>query len=226
MSFSTNSLLSINVGRPRLVQRNGRTISTAIFKQPVDEPVEVTELGIVGDEQADKSVHGGPDKAIYAYSEANYAWWRDRLQGRDLQAGEFGENLTVSSMTDDEVCVGDIYGIGEGKQGIRVQVTQPRTPCMKLGVKMNMPAFVKQFHQAARTGFYLRVLETGEIRAGDSIVLLSRTEPCMSISSVYELMFSREASAEKIHSAMQLEGLSETWRKDFAERLTKQQTQQ
>lgn len=204
-------LLSINVGRPRLAQRNGTTVSTAIFKRPVDGPVQLGVLGLEGDDQADKSCHGGVDKAVYAYSGDNYAWWREQLAGRDLSPGEFGENLTVEGMTDDRVAIGDVFRIGMAS----VQVTQPRTPCMKLGVKMNDPTFVKRFHQAARTGFYLRVLEEGVVTAGDEIELERQSDERRTIAEIYQLKFSRGAARDDYHRAAVLEGLSEAWRCDF-----------
>ena len=118
-------LLSINVARPRLVQYRGQTLSTAIYKQPVEREVEVQAYGIAGDDQADKSVHGGVDKAVYAYSKDDYDWWRTQLDGRELPAGEFGENLTVSGMRNERVQIGDRYRIGTAL----LEVTQPRQPC-------------------------------------------------------------------------------------------------
>jgi len=220
------SVLSVNVGRPRLVQSGGQTLSTSIFKKPVAGAVEAGELGLAGDDQADKSVHGGPEKAIYVYSQDDYSWWREQLEGRELPPGEFGENLTVSGMRGDVVAVGDTYRIGGDSRGTLVQVTQPRTPCMKLGLKMKMPSFVKHFHQAGRPGFYLRVLQPGVIEAGDSIELVARTEHRMSIEQVYEAMFSRNSTIEQYQEAMQLEGLSQAWRDDFHQRLQQQQSQQ
>ncbi|MGI9457149.1 MAG: MOSC domain-containing protein [Aeoliella sp.] len=207
-------LLSVNVGRPRLAQYNGQTLSTAIFKQPAAGAVQVTTLGLAGDDQADKSVHGGIDKAVYVYTEENYQWWREQLDGRELPPGEFGENFLVSGMTDDLVGVGDVYRIGTAL----VQVTQPRTPCLKLGLKMKQPTFVKQFHLAARTGFYLRVLEEGTVEVGDTIALEQTTDDRMTIAELYQQMFFEKADTASYKHASELAGLSDAWRKQFLEK--------
>ncbi len=207
-------LLSINVGRPQLMQRGGQTLSTAISKHPVTGPVRLTTLGLEGDDQADKSVHGGPDKAVYVYSEENYAWWRTELAGRELLAGQFGENFSVEGMTDDQVGVGDTFRIGSA----RVQVTQPRTPCLKLAMKMKIPTFVKQFHKAARTGFYLRVLEEGIVETEDTFRLEQTTGDRVTIADLYQLMFFARADAERYRQAAELESLSEAWQKMFLEK--------
>lgn len=211
-------LLSINVARPRLVHYRDQTISTAIFKKPVDGPVEATELGLAGDDQADKSVHGGVDKAVYAYAEENYDWWREQMPDHTLPPGELGENLTVRGMVDDQVQIGDRFRIGTAV----LQITQPRQPCMKLGIKMQMPAFVKQFHQAGRPGFYLRVLEPGTLAAGDEIECVGRAENSLTIAEMYRLRFDPKASREALEHAEALDGLSEAWRSDFQKLLASQ----
>ena len=207
-------VLSINVGRPRLVQHRGQTLSTAIYKQPVAGPVRLSTLGLEGDDQADKSAHGGVDKAVYVYTEENYAWWQAELGGIELPPGELGENLTVTGMPDDQVGVGDRFQIGSAV----VQVTQPRTPCLKLGIKMGRSDFVKQFHRAARTGFYLRVLEAGSVEAGDALRPLEKTSDRMTVAEVYQRMFFEQGSPELYRQAAALEGLSEAWRKQFLEK--------
>lgn len=208
-------LLSINVGRPKLVQYQGRTISTAIFKSPVEGAVEVSEMGLVGDAQSDKSAHGGVDKAVYAYDMADYEWWQNELDGRELSPGEFGENLTVRGLPSAEVQVGDRYRIGTAL----LEVTQPRQPCSKLGIRMQMPTFVKQFHWAARTGFYLRVLEPGTLTAGDAIELVERCEDSLSMTNIYQLRFDASAQTEQLTHAANLPRLSESWRADFCKLL-------
>ncbi|WP_442483762.1 MOSC domain-containing protein [Aeoliella sp. SH292] len=204
-------LLSINVARPRLVRFRNETVSTAIFKKPVEGPVEATELGLVGDDQADKSVHGGVDKAVYAYAEENYQWWREHLPDRELPPGELGENLTVRGMVDDEVQIGDRFRIGTAV----FEITQPRQPCFKLGIKMQMPTIVKMFHQAGRPGFYLRVLEPGVFTAGDDIECVSRAENSITIAELYRLRFDPKATRDQLEHAEALSGLSEAWRDEF-----------
>ena len=157
-------LLSVNVARPRTVPLRGRTVSTAIFKEPVLFRVRVGRLNVEGDRQADLRVHGGPDQAVYAYDLSGYEHWRRELS-RDLPFGQFGENLTVSGLPETEVSIGDVYRVG----GALLQVTRPRVPCAKLAMRMERPDFGKAFLASGRTGFYLRVLEEGEIGAGDPI---------------------------------------------------------
>jgi len=162
-------LLSVNVGRPREVEHLGRTVRTAIFKEPVAGPVRVGRTNLEGDRQADLRVHGGPEKAVYAYDLSAYEHWRREL-GRELPFGQFGENLTVEGLPETEVSIDDVYRVG----GALLQVSHPRSPCYKLGIRMGSPAFLKTFLESGRTGFYLRVLEEGDVQAGDAIELVRR----------------------------------------------------
>lgn len=162
-------LLSVNVGRPRSIEARGRTVRTAIFKEPVLFRVRVGRTNVEGDRQADLRVHGGPDKAVYAYDLSGYEHWRKALS-RELPYGQFGENLTVEGMPETAVRIDDVYRVG----GALLQVSQPRSPCYKLALRMEMPGFLKLFLESGRTGFYLRVLEEGEIGARDAIELVSR----------------------------------------------------
>ena len=167
--MTTPTLLFVNVGLPRRVESPGHEILTGIFKEPVPRRVHVGTLNLDGDRQADLTVHGGPDKAVYAYDLSGYAHWRRELS-RELPFGQFGENLTVEGMPETEVRIGDAYRIGTAL----LQVSQPRSPCFKLAIKMEMPTFPRMFLASGRTGFYLRVLEEGEVGAGDAITLVSR----------------------------------------------------
>ena len=161
-------VVSVQTGRARAVEHRGRSVRTGIYKEPVLFRVRAHHLGLEGDVQADLRVHGGPDKAVYAYDLSGYAHWRGEL-GVDLPFGQFGENLTVEGMPETEVRLGDVYRIG----GALLQVTSPRSPCFKLALKMERPTFPKAFLQSRRTGFYLRVLEEGELGADDAITLVS-----------------------------------------------------
>jgi MOSC domain-containing protein YiiM len=162
-------LLSVNVGKPGPLTFGGRTVRTGIVKQPVLFRVAVGKLNLDGDRQADLRVHGGPDKAVYAYDVSGYDHWRRQL-ARELPFGQFGENLTVEGMPEDAVRIGDVYRVGTSV----LQVSQPRSPCLKLAMRMELPRFPRMFLESGRTGFYLRVLEEGEIGAGDPITLVSR----------------------------------------------------
>ena len=169
-------LLAVHVGRPRDVAQRGRIVRTAIFKEPVLFRVAVRRLNLDGDRQADLRVHGGPDKAVYAYDLGGYEYWRRELRV-DFPFGQFGENLTVEGMPETEVHIGDAYRIGSAV----LQVSQPRSPCFKLALKMERPAFLKAFLASGRTGFYFRVLEEGEIGVGDDIRLLSRESESVTV---------------------------------------------
>lgn len=165
-------LISVNVSKPKEIAAGGRTVSTGIFKAPVAGRVRVGRLNLEGDGQADLRVHGGPDKAVYAYPFEHYDYWQRELGRSDLAFGRFGENLTVEGMLEDEVRIGDVFRVGSAL----LQISQPRSPCFKLGIRMGSSRFPKRFLAAGRPGFYLRVLEEGEVAAGDSIAL-DRAEP-------------------------------------------------
>jgi MOSC domain-containing protein YiiM len=157
-------LLSINVGRPRLVPRGNGSAETAIWKHPVEGPVAARGVNLEGDDQADRTVHGGPDKAIYAYASEDTAWWEAQLE-KSLGPGAFGENLTVAGLDLAAMEVGQRWRVGSAV----LEVSQPRLPCFKLGLRFGDPRMLKRFAQAARTGTYLRIVEEGVLEAGDAI---------------------------------------------------------
>ena len=153
---------SVNVGEPRPVDVNGGTVLTAIWKHPVAGPVAVRGVNLDGDEQADRTVHGGPDKAVYAYAREDIQWWEEEL-GRALGEAPFGENLTISGLPVSEAVIGEKWAVGSAL----LQVAQPRLPCFKLGLRMGDPRFLKRFAAAQRPGAYLRILREGDIAAGE-----------------------------------------------------------
>jgi MOSC domain-containing protein YiiM len=165
--MTAKRLLSVQVGKLRQIESGHRSVRTAIYKEPVLFRVRARRLNLEGDRQADLRVHGGPDKAVYAYDLSGYAHWRREL-GAGLPHGQFGENLTVEGMPESRVRIGDVYRIGDAL----LQVTQPRSPCFKLSLKMGRPDFGKAFVASGHPGFYLRVLEEGELGAGDAITLV------------------------------------------------------
>ncbi len=158
-------VLSVSVARARSVPWNGQAVRTGIFKEPVQARVAVHRLGLAGDEQADLEVHGGLLKAVYAYPSEHYAFWRRELPGTPLPWGAFGENLTVTGMSETEVRVGDRFRIGTAL----LAATKPRFPCYKLGIKFHDEGMIPRFLASGRTGFYFRVLEEGELGPGDAI---------------------------------------------------------
>ena len=160
---------SVNLGLPQPLATHKGNVLSGIIKTPVAGRVRVHRLGLDGDGQADLTVHGGPDKAVYAYSHDHYARWATELGRADLEPGTFGENLTVDGMLETDVRIGDIYRIGSAV----LQVTQPRSPCFKLAAHLGLPDFPKSFLASGRSGFYLRVLEEGDLGAGDAIERIS-----------------------------------------------------
>ncbi len=208
-------LVSVNVGLPREVEFNGRTISTGIFKSAVEGPVQMEPLNLEGDGQADLKVHGGIHKAVYAYPYEHYATWQDELGRDDFSMGQFGENLTVQGLLEPEVHIGDQFRIGQAL----VEVTQPREPCFKLGVRMGDPSFIKTFLHSGRVGFYLRVLQSGQIQAGDAIERIHTDPADVSIRDIWHLNYFDQTNVEMMKKVIAIEALSPEWRKPFQKRL-------
>ena len=210
-------LLSLNVSRPREVARGSETVTTGIFKEPVEGRVMLRALNLDGDGQADLVGHGGIYKAVYAYSVENYEYWKRELRRADLAFGQFGENFTVEGMPEDKVHIGDVFRVGEAM----VEVTQPRVPCYKLGIKMGLPGFVKMFLASCRVGFYLRVLEEGEVGSGDVLDRV-RTDPKrMTVREICRLLYFDPENLGGARKALRIGALSPGWRQSFEERLAK-----
>ena len=211
-------LLSVNVGLPREVEWNGRTVRTSIFKAPVPGQVHVGKLNLDGDEQSDLTVHGGIDKAVYLYPSENYAFWRDELPNADLNWGAFGENFTTEGVLDDKaVHIGDRFRIGSAE----FVVTQPRIPCFKLGIRFGRPDIVKRFMHSGRNGFYFAVAKEGEVAAGDSIELLARDESGVTIADIVDLYTADADKKDLLQRVSELPALPENWRAYFRKRLWK-----
>ena len=211
-------LLSVNVGLPREVEWNGRTVRTSIFKVPVAGRVQVRKLNLDGDEQSDLTVHGGVDKAVYLYPSEHYAFWRDELPNADLHWGAFGENFTTEGVLDDKaVHIGDRFRIGSAE----FVVTQPRIPCFKLGIRFGRADMVKRFMHSGRNGFYFAVAKEGEVAAGDSIKLLGRDESGVTIADIVDLYTADAAKHDLLQRVSELPALPENWRAYFRKRLWK-----
>lgn len=205
-------LISINVSKPKPIQHEGRIIQTGIFKEPVSGSVMLREMNIDGDGQGDLTVHGGTYKAIYGYPIEHYSHWQKELNRDDLSYGQFGENLTVEGMLEDEIHIGDVFQIGVS---VKLQITQPRVPCYKLGHKMGSSGFPKKFLQSRRVGFYFRVLEEGEIIAEDSIQRIEESSQPMSVTQILNLRFFDMNNLEQISKAVKQPALSPSWKIDF-----------
>ena len=210
-------LLSVNVSKPKAVSYNGETIHTGIFKVPVKGRVVLQKLNLKGDRQADLKVHGGIDKAVYAYPMEHYEYWRRELTGDDLTFGQFGENFTVEGLLEDDVHIGDVFRIGTAL----VEVSQPRVPCFKLGLKMGIPTFPKQFLASERSGFYLRVLEAGEVGAGDVIERVKVGPKRLTVKAVHHLLYFDSRNLEGIHEVLGVSALADSWRESFEKALAK-----
>ena len=209
------TLISVNVGLPRTVGWKGREVTTGIFKEPVSGRVKLRTLNLDGDGQADLSVHGGPDMAVYAYPAEHYPYWRKELPGMDLPWGMFGENFTTEGILENSVNIGDRFRIGAAE----VMVTQIRVPCYKLGMKFGRDDMVKRFLASRRTGFYLRVLKEGEVGAGDALEQIGRDENNVTVADITRLYVRESVGPELLRRAIQVEALSEGWRGYFRKQM-------
>jgi MOSC domain-containing protein YiiM len=222
-------LISVNTGLPREVRWRGRGVTTAIFKEPVRGRVILRTLNLDGDRQADLTVHGGKDKAVYCYSLAHYEYWRKELPGRDLPMGSFGENFTIDGLAaiaatgglaEDAVHLGDQFSVGTAE----VVVTQPRLPCYKLGVRFGSDDMVRRFMLSGRTGFYVAVRREGEVGAGDEIKAMARDTNAVPVSEIARLYAAKrygDADVAAVRRALRVAALPESWKAYFRERLEK-----
>ena len=210
-------IISVNVGMPRLAMWHGQTVSTGIFKKPVEGRVMLRRLNLDGDRQSDLSVHGGPEKAVYAYPSEHYQFWRTELPGMELPWGMFGENFTTEGLDESSVNIGDRFSVGSAE----VMVTEPRMPCYKLGIKFGRNDILKRFLASGRTGFYFSVLREGEVEAGDAIEPLARDEHNVTVADITRLYARDRDDAELMRRAIEVEALPDSWRDYFRERLEK-----
>lgn len=179
MSVAAGIVVSVNVGSPRRVAAGKRTVETAIWKTPVVGRTLASGVNLVGDDQADRSVHGGPDKAVYAYGLDDYAWWETEL-GHPLDPGTFGENLTIAGLAVSDAVIGERWAVGSAV----FEVSQPRIPCGKLGIRMGDPRFPRRFAHAGRPGAYLRISVEGSIGADDRVRVVHRPAHGLTVSAV------------------------------------------
>jgi MOSC domain-containing protein YiiM len=206
-------IVSVNVGRPaQLSVRRGRPLMSAIVKAPVEGRVRVEGINVAGDQQADRRVHGGPDKAVYAYASEDIAWWAAQL-GRELPYGMFGENLTTAGVDVSGAVIGERWRVGS----VELEVSQPRLPCSKLGLRFGDLKMVRRFGEAGRPGAYLRIVTEGELGAGDAVELLSRPEHGVTVALVSDAILLDESLRARAGSAPELaESLAAQLREDAA----------
>lgn len=208
-------VLSVNVGVPREVSWRGKAVTTGIYKHPVAGSVRIRTLNLDGDRQADPRVHGGREKAVYAYPSEFYDLWREERPDLEFRFGQFGENLTTEGLLDGDVSVGDRFRVGTAE----LVVTQPRLPCFKLGIKMGRGEFVAEFLERGLYGFYLAVAREGDVKAGDPIVELHRDPRGFRVAEVARLFAHDRYDAEGLRRAAELDALPESWRDYFRRRL-------
>ena len=210
-------LISLNVSLPRLVEHNGEPVATGIFKEPVAGPVMLRTLNLDGDRQADLSVHGGVNKAVYAYPSEHYQFWRKELPEMKLPYAMFGENFTTEGLFEDAINIGDRFRAGEAE----LIVTQPRLPCYKLGIKFGRSDIIRRFLRSRLTGFYFAVLKEGTVEAGDEIELISRDPNDVTIADIVRVYAFEKDDVDTMRRAMKVEALPESWRDYFQERIEK-----
>jgi MOSC domain-containing protein YiiM len=208
-------VVSLSVGLPREVEWHGRTVLTSIFKAPVDRRLRVTTLNLEGDAQSDLTVHGGMEKAVYAYPSEHYEYWRKELPQADLPWAVFGENLTTEGLLEADVRIGDRFRIGSAE----FVVTQPRMPCYKLGIRFGRPDILKRFLQSGRSGFYFAVTAEGEVGAGDSIERIARADEGLTVTDVVNLYTVDAENQELLRRATRSAILPESWKDYFRKRL-------
>ena len=208
-------IISVNVGLPRLVSRNGEPVSTAIFKEPVAGRVMVRTLNLDGDRQADLSVHGGPEKAVYVYPSEHYDFWKRELPDMDLPWAMFGENFTTTGLFETEINIGDKFRVGTAE----LMVAQPRMPCYKLGIRFGRTDIIKRFLASERTGFYFSVLKEGEVGAGDEFELISKNTSGVRVVDVTRLYSSDKENVDLLRRAIATEALPNNWREYFRKRI-------
>ena len=208
-------LLSVNVGLPRDVASRGRIVQTSIWKSPQQGRVRVNRLNLEGDQQSDLSVHGGPEKAVYAYPSEHYEYWSRELPGMDLSWGAFGENFTTDGLLEEDVKIGDRLRVGSAE----FLVTQPRMPCYKLGVRFGRDDMVKRFLRSGRAGFYLAVLREGAVARGDSIEFTDRSDHDVTVADIGALYTHDADNQNLLRRAVELPALPDSWRDYFRKRL-------
>ena len=197
--------------------RNGEPVSTGIFKEPIAGRVMLRTLNLDGDRQADLSVHGGTEKAVYAYPSEHYAFWKHELPEMELPWGMFGENFTTTGLLETETNIGDRFRIGAAE----VMVTQPRMPCYKLGIRFGRTDIIKRFLVSERSGFYFSVLKEGEVGAGDEFELMEKKASGVRVVDVTRLYSSDKRNVDLLRRAIATEGLPESWRSYFQKHLEK-----
>jgi ferredoxin-NADP reductase/MOSC domain-containing protein YiiM len=211
-------LLSVNIGLPRDIEWKGRTVHTGIWKDPVPGRCRVGRLNLDGDGQGDLAGHGGEQRAVFVYQIESYRHWQDELKRTDFVHGQFGENFTIEGLPDDAVCIGDRYRIGSAV----FEITQPRVTCYRVGIRMNEPRMAALLTSSGRPGFYFRVLQEGEVGAGDEILKVGEAKERMTVAEINALLYSPNHPRDRLERALRIEALSPGWRSSFEALLNSQ----
>ncbi len=206
-------IISTNIGSPVTFSWRGREVATGLFKYPVSSPVFLEKEDVVNDNVIDRRFHGGVDKACYLYSADHYEYWKTVYPKIEMKFGMFGENLTIKGLDESSINIGDIFKIG----GAVVQVTQPRQPCFKLDFRFGNSSMIKKFVESGYPGVYLRILNPGEIKTGDEMVLTKRNKS-LSVQKVFELLYAKEFQKEAVETIINDPFLAESCRRDLSKR--------
>src|SRR5213593_1019261 len=205
MATTVGKVLSANVGTAREFEFNGRPARSAIWKSPVGGRIAARGVNLAGDDQADRKAHGGPDKAVYAYAVEDYRWWEARI-GQALAYGEFGENLTTEGIDVNDALVGERWAVGTAV----LEISEPRIPCWRLGVRMNAPVFPRRFTEALRPGSYLRIVVEGNVEAGDEIRVVERPDHGLTVRDVFRIYTRDHGETQRL---LTIPGMSESWQR-------------
>jgi MOSC domain-containing protein YiiM len=208
-------VISVNVGLPREVVWKGMTVQTGIFKDPMDKPVTTRKLNLDGDRQAELTVHGGAEKAVYAYPAEHYEYWRKKLPEAPFSWGKFGENLTTEGLAEDMLCIGDRLRVGSAI----LMVNQPRMPCYKLALRFDRDDMIKRFLTSQRSGFYFSVIEEGEVQVGSKVEIMSRDPHRVAVVDIVRLYLRQAHDPELLHRAMNVSALPQSWKEELAVRV-------
>jgi len=211
-------IISTNIAEPTTIEWRGQKVETGIYKYAVENPIFLGSEDVTNDHVIDRRYHGGLDKACYLYSADHYPFWQMKYPNQDWKWGMFGENLTVSGLNESEIRIGDRFQIGE----VVVQVTQPRQPCFKLGVRFGDQSVVADFWTLPYPGVYVRVLSQGEVKAGDKMILLDRNSESLSVSQVFSIFNQNRSNLELIQKAISEPFIASSCRRDI-EKLLKQE---
>src|SRR5689334_4540671 len=213
--MAAGTLVSLNVGMPKDVPWQGKTVFTGVFKEPVSGPRHVGRLNLDGDGQGDLGGHGGEQRAVFVYQIDSYRYWQQRLKRADLDesqpGGHFGENFTIEGLPDDSVCIGDRFQIGSAV----FEVTAPRVTCYRVGIRLNEPRMPALLTSSGRPGFYFRVLQEGDVGAGDEIVKIGEATERMTVEEINALLYSSNHPRDRLERALRIEPLSKGWRGSF-----------